>query len=67
MKKALKDRNHPVVTIFDLDNAIKACRIIHNFKGGNAIFTQPTTPFKCAPQKILYLADYYWDRNRIRN
>ena len=32
------------------------------FKGGNAVFTQPTTPIKCggAPQKIAYLsADYF--------
>jgi sulfide:quinone oxidoreductase len=32
--------------------------VIKNFKGGNAIFTLPTTPIKCggAPQKIAYLA-----------
>ena len=32
--------------------------VLKNFKGGNAIFTQPTTPIKCggAPQKIAYLA-----------
>ncbi|MEW9105795.1 FAD/NAD(P)-binding oxidoreductase [Paenibacillus sp.] len=32
---------------------------IHQFRGGNAIFTQPSTPIKCggAPQKIMYLAD----------
>lgn len=32
--------------------------VIKNFKGGNAIFTQPTTPIKCggAPQKTAYLA-----------
>ncbi len=36
--------------------------VIRNFKGGNAVFTQPTTPIKCggAPQKIAYLAaDYF--------
>lgn len=35
--------------------------LMRQFKGGNAIFTQPTTPIKCggAPQKIMYLfADY---------
>src|SRR5690625_4579028 len=34
---------------------------IQNFKGGNALFTQPNTPIKCAgaPQKAAYLmADY---------
>ena len=32
------------------------------FKGGNALFTFPNTPVKCAgaPQKIMYLADEYW-------
>lgn len=31
---------------------------VRNFKGGNALFTQPGTPIKCggAPQKIMYLA-----------
>lgn len=36
--------------------------VIRNFKGGHALFTQPTTPIKCggAPQKIAYLAaDYF--------
>ncbi|WP_194777543.1 NAD(P)/FAD-dependent oxidoreductase [Pararhodonellum marinum] len=33
-------------------------KLLKNFKGKNAIFTQPTTPIKCggAPQKIAYLA-----------
>jgi sulfide:quinone oxidoreductase len=32
--------------------------LLKNFKGGNAIFTNPNTPIKCggAPQKIMYLA-----------
>ena len=35
--------------------------VLRNFKGGNAVFTQPTTPIKCggAPQKIAYLAADY--------
>jgi len=36
--------------------------VLQNFKGGNAVFTQPNTPIKCggAPQKIAYLAaDYF--------
>jgi sulfide:quinone oxidoreductase len=33
--------------------------VLQNFKGGNAVFTQPITPIKCegAPQKITYLAE----------
>ncbi len=38
--------------------------VLKNFKGGTALFTQPTTPIKCggAPQKIMYLAE-----NHFRN
>jgi len=41
--------------------------VIQNFKGGNAIFTQPTTPIKCggAPQKIAYLAADHFQKNKI--
>ena len=40
---------------------------IRNFKGGNALFTQPTTPIKCggAPQKIAYLAADYFRKNGL--
>ncbi|MCB0761924.1 MAG: NAD(P)/FAD-dependent oxidoreductase [Flavobacteriales bacterium] len=43
--------------------------VIKNFKGGNAVFTQPTTPIKCggAPQKIMYLADDYFRKSGVRN
>ena len=43
--------------------------VIKNFKGGNAIFTQPTTPIKCggAPQKIAYLAADYFRKQGIDN
>ena len=42
--------------------------VLKNFKGGTALFTQPTTPIKCggAPQKIMYLADDYFRRSRVR-
>ena len=35
---------------------------IQTFKGGNAIFTHPNTPIKCAgaSQKVMYLAEDYW-------
>lgn len=43
--------------------------VIKNFKGGNAVFTQPTTPIKCggAPQKIAYLAADYFRKKGIGN
>ncbi|NAY91371.1 FAD-dependent oxidoreductase [Muricauda sp. JGD-17] len=42
---------------------------IKNFKGGNALFTQPTTPIKCggAPQKIAYLAADYFRKHGLKN
>lgn len=41
--------------------------VIKNFKGGNALFTQPTTAVKCggAPQKIAYLATDNFRRRKI--
>ncbi|KON87633.1 pyridine nucleotide-disulfide oxidoreductase [Sporosarcina globispora] len=41
---------------------------IENFKGGTAIFTQPSTPIKCggAPQKIMYLAEDYFTKSGVR-
>lgn len=42
--------------------------VLKNFKGGTALFTQPTTPIKCggAPQKIMYLADDYFRKSNVR-
>ncbi|QNY49108.1 NAD(P)/FAD-dependent oxidoreductase [Staphylococcus aureus] len=42
---------------------------ISNFKQGNAIFTHPNTPIKCggAPMKIMYLAEYYFRKHKIRS
>ena len=44
-------------------------RVLDGFKGGTALFTQPTTPIKCggAPQKIMYLADDLFRKRGIRN
>ena len=41
---------------------------IQAFQGGNAIFTCPATPIKCAgaPQKIMYLAEEMFRRRGIR-
>lgn len=42
-------------------------KVLKNFRGGNAVFTQPTTPIKCggAPQKIAYLAADYFRLNKL--
>lgn len=41
--------------------------LIKNFKGGNAVFTNPSTPIKCggAPHKIMYLACDHWRKKGI--
>ncbi len=43
-------------------------KVLQNFKGGTALFTQPTTPIKCggAPQKIMYLAEDYFKKSGVR-
>ena len=43
--------------------------VLKNFKGGNALFTQPTTPIKCggAPQKIAYLAADHIRKNNLES
>lgn len=48
-----------VCSIYDYQLAQKTRDEIQKFKGGNAIFTFPNTPIKCAgaPQKIMYLAE----------
>lgn len=47
----------------------KTWRVLQNFKGGNALFTQPNTPIKCggAPQKIMYLAEHYFRKHHKRS
>ena len=42
--------------------------VVKNFKGGTALFTQPTTPIKCggAPQKIMYLAESHFRKSGVR-
>ncbi|MDG2195035.1 MAG: FAD/NAD(P)-binding oxidoreductase [Polaribacter sp.] len=43
--------------------------VVKNFKGGTALFTQPTTPIKCggAPQKALYMSEDYFQKSGVRN
>lgn len=47
----------------------KTWRVLQDFKGGNALFTQPNTPIKCggAPQKIMYLAEDYFRKSGKRD
>jgi sulfide:quinone oxidoreductase len=47
----------------------KTFRVLQEFKGGNAVFTQPGTPIRCggAPQKIMYLAEEYYQKTGVRD
>jgi sulfide:quinone oxidoreductase len=44
-------------------------KVMQGFNGGNAVFTQPTTPIKCggAPQKAAYLAADYFRKQGLAN
>jgi len=44
-------------------------RAYREFKGGNALFTMPEMPIKCAgaPQKAMWLAEHYFEKQGIRD
>lgn len=50
-----------VCSNYSVDTVDKTRKAIQGFGSGNAIFTFPNTPIKCAgaPQKIMYLTDAY--------
>ena len=63
----LREENNFVGTIYDAKYCQKVAKMRENFKGGKAIFTQPPPPIKCGggPQKIVYLCNDYWKKNKI--
>ncbi|KAF9170932.1 hypothetical protein BGX21_001232 [Mortierella sp. AD011] len=58
-----------VTSNYSSDSVEKTDEFIKAFKGGNALFTMPSTPIKCAgaPQKIMYLAEEQWRKAGIRS
>ncbi|XP_041458252.1 sulfide:quinone oxidoreductase, mitochondrial-like [Lytechinus variegatus] len=54
---------------YSYDTVDKTYKALQNFKGGNAIFTFPSTPVKCAgaPQKVMYLTEDYFRKNGKRD
>lgn len=52
---------------YSFNTAPYTWELIKNFKGGTAVFTNPSTPIKCggAPHKIMYLACDYWRKKGI--
>lgn len=67
--KGLKDTlgKNNVSSNYSFQHAPYTWEMIENFKGGTAVFTNPTTPIKCggAPHKIMYLAVDYWRKQGI--
>ncbi|ESO89708.1 hypothetical protein LOTGIDRAFT_234113 [Lottia gigantea] len=58
-----------VVSNYSPNTVNKTFPALQNLKNGEAIFTFPSTPIKCAgaPQKIMYLADDYLRKNGRRD
>ncbi|MET0386414.1 MAG: FAD/NAD(P)-binding oxidoreductase [Polyangiales bacterium] len=58
-----------VCSNYSYDLVDSTWRTLRGLKGGNAIFTFPSTPIKCAgaPQKIMYLADDYLRKLGVRD
>lgn len=67
--KGFKDTlgTNEVSSNYSFDVAPYTWELIKNFKGGTAVFTNPSTPIKCggAPHKIMYLACDYWRKQGI--
>ncbi|UTI66854.1 NAD(P)/FAD-dependent oxidoreductase [Paraconexibacter antarcticus] len=57
-----------VVSNYAYEQCEKTWDEVQAFTGGNAVFTMPPPPIKCAgaPQKIMYLADDHWRKTGAR-
>lgn len=64
----LKEAMDKGVVCSNYTDPLHTWEVLKNFKGGTALFTQPTTTIKCggAPQKIMYLAESYFKRSGVR-
>ena len=67
LREALDDPNSPVCSNYSYDYCQKTARLVDEFKGGEACFSFPTGPVKCAgaPQKIMYLAHAAWKEKSL--
>ncbi len=57
-----------IVSNYRYDLVDSTWQALRTFTGGDAVFTFPSTPVKCAgaPQKIMYLADHHLRRRGVR-
>jgi len=67
LKEALDREGSGVCTNYSHLYVEKTYQEMKNFKGGNALFTFPNTPIKCAgaPQKIMYLAEEMFRKKNL--
>lgn len=67
LQEALADKSAPVSSIYGYDTVSKVFGTIQKLEKGDAIFTQPAGPIKCAgaPQKIMWLALDHWKRKGL--
>lgn len=69
--KGLKDTigKNGVCSNYSYEYVDYTWELIRSFKGGNALFTHPATPVKCggAPQKIMYLAEDFFQKSGVRS
>ncbi|MBY0242843.1 MAG: TIGR01244 family phosphatase [Burkholderiaceae bacterium] len=58
---------HGVTSNYRYDLAPYTWELVRQFRGGQALFTQPPMPIKCAgaPQKAMYLSCDTWRRNGV--
>lgn len=56
-----------VCSNYSFETAPYTYECLHNFKGGTALFHNPSTPVKCggAPHKIMYLAADYFRKHGV--
>jgi len=57
-----------VCSIYEPEQSVQTWEAIRSFSGGDAIFTFPATPVKCAgaPQKMMYLAEDYFAKHGLK-
>ncbi len=68
LKESVGKPGTGVVSNYSFDTVSATWETIRNFKGGVALFTEPSTAVKCggAPQKIMYLADDAFRKQGVR-
>lgn len=67
LPEALANPDSMVSTIYGYDTCDKVFPAIQKLRKGNAIFTQPAGPIKCAgaPQKAMWLAQDHWAKQKL--